>query len=151
MYYEIDKIDQQILALLMNDAQMAYTDIAKKVGVSSGTVHVRMNKLIDAGIVEGSTLQINYGRLGYDLTAFLGVYLEKSSLYSDVVAHLKQIKEITQIYYTTGTYGIFLKIICRDTAHLREVLHDKIQKINGIERTETFIALEESLHRPLFL
>ena len=148
---KLDKIDQQILSLLQKDAQRPFTEIAEQVCVSPGTVHVRMRKLKEAGIVTGSTLKINYATLGFDIKAFLGIYLEKSGLYDDVVGQLREIPEILSIDYTTGDYSIFVKIICRDTNHLREVLHDKIQQVKGIDRTETIISLEETLDREINL
>lgn len=142
---EIDNVDRQILALLIQDATLAYTEIAKKVFVSDGTVHVRMRKMKDMGIIKGSQLMIDYAKLGWDITAFLGIYLDKSSLYDDAAAQLQKIPEVVEMHYTTGIYSVFVKIRCRDTKHLREVLHDKIQKVTGIQRTETFISLEESM------
>ncbi|MEM6737390.1 MAG: winged helix-turn-helix transcriptional regulator [Bacteroidota bacterium] len=147
--YEIDNIDLKILNILSEDAKMPYTEVAKKVFVSGGTVHVRMKKLEEMGVVKGTTLKIDYGKLGYDITCFLGIYLEKSSLYDEVVSKLKEISEIATIRYTTGNYNIFCKIHCKDTQHLRDVLHDKIQKVDGIESTETFISLEESVNKHL--
>ena len=145
--FELDEVDKQILAILMKNAKTPYTDIAKQIHVSSGTVHVRMTKLEEAGIVTGATLTIDYAKLGYDISAFLGIYLDKSSFYEDVANQLKAIPEVVAAHYTTGIYSIFAKIICRDTAHLKEVLHDKIQNISGIQRTETFISLQESINR----
>ena len=145
---EIDNVDLKILSILTEDANMAYTEIAKKVFVSSGTVHVRMKKLEDMGVVKSATLNIDFSKLGYDISAFLGIYLEKSSLYDTVIEKLKGIAEVVSAYYTTGNYSIFAKIICRDTNHLRLVL-DKIQKVDGIDRTETLIVLEESINRPI--
>ena len=145
--YEIDNIDMKILALLTEDAKMPYTEVAKKVFVSGGTVHVRMRKLEEMGIVKGTTLKMDYSKMGYDITAFLGIYLEKSSLYDQVIKRLYDIPEIVKIHYTTGNYNIFIKVHCRDTNHLKDVLHDKIQTVEGIERTETIISLEESLNR----
>lgn len=133
----------------MLNAEQAYTDLAKRLFVSGGTVHVRMKKLRDMGIVKGATLTVDHGKLGYDICAFLGIYLDKSSLYDDVSEELKKIPEVVEAYYTTGLYNIFAKIYCRDTKHLRDVLHDKIQNIAGIQRTETFIALQESIDRPV--
>jgi Lrp/AsnC family transcriptional regulator for asnA, asnC and gidA len=147
--FEIDKLDRQILAILMENAKRAYTDIAQELYVSGGTIHVRMKKLEDAGIVQSYNLTVDYTKLGYDISAFLGIYLDKSSLYDDVAEYLKDIPEIVGAHYTTGLYNIFAKIVCRDTNHLREVLHDKIQKIPGIQRTETFISLQESINRPV--
>lgn len=146
---EIDSLDRQILSTLMHNAKMPYTEIAKKLYVSGGTIHVRMKKLEDAGVVKGYSLDIDYGKIGYDISAFLGVYLDKSSLYDEVARELAKIPEVVEAYYTTGLYSIFIRIICRDTNHLRDILHDKIQKIGGIQRTETFISLQESINRPL--
>lgn len=149
--YEIDNTDIKILEILRDDAKKPFTEVARRVNVSQGTVHVRMAKLEEAGIVEKTTLKLNYARLGYDITAFIGIFLEKSALYDKVVARLKEIQEITSIHYTTGNYSMFVKIHCRDTNHLKEVLHDKMQQVDGIERTETMISLEESLDRNLTL
>lgn len=143
----IDEVDIKILSLLMQNANMPYTEIGKKIHVSGGTVHVRMTKMEEAGIVVGSQLVIDHTKLGWDISAFLGIYLDKSSLYEEVAKQLTEIPEVVSINYTTGIYSIFAKIVCRDTVHLREVLHDKIQKVQGIQRTETFISLEESLNR----
>ncbi|GAB2630982.1 Lrp/AsnC ligand binding domain-containing protein [Belliella aquatica] len=145
---DIDNVDLKIISLLNDDAKTPYTEIAKKVFVSSGTVHVRMRKLEDMGIVKSATLNIDFSKLGYDISAFLGIYLEKSSLYDTVIDNLKQIPEVINAYYTTGNYSIFAKIICKDTNHLRTVL-DNIQKVDGIDRTETLIVLEESINRPI--
>lgn len=149
--YEIDKTDLKILEILRDDAKKPFTEVARRVNVSQGTVHVRMTKLEEAGIVEKTTLKLNHARLGYDITAFIGIFLEKSALYDKVVSKLKEIQEITSIHYTTGNYSMFVKIHCRDTNHLKEVLHDKMQQVDGIERTETMISLEESLDRNLNL
>ena len=149
--YELDNIDLKILEILRDDAKKPFTEVAKKVHVSQGTVHVRMNKMEEAGIIERTTLKLNYGKMGFDITAFIGIYLEKSALYEQVLAKLKGIPEIINIHYTTGNYSMFVKIHCRDTNHLKEVLHEKMQQVEGIERTETMISLEESLDRNLKL
>ena len=150
--FELDPLDYKILEILVKDANLPYTEIGSRLDVSGGTVHVRMKKMESLGIVKGAQLLIYYAKIGWDISAFLGIYLDKSSLYEDVAKQLEQIPEVVNIHYTTGIYSIFAKIICRDTQHLREVLHDKIQRVTGIQRTETFISLEESLIRntPLF-
>jgi Lrp/AsnC family transcriptional regulator, regulator for asnA, asnC and gidA len=148
-YSDIDNTDLRILSLLIENAALPYTEIGKRVFVSGGTVHVRMKKLEQMGIVKGSQLVIDPTKLGWDISAFLGIYLDKSSLYEQVATELEGIPEVVNIHYTTGIYSIFLKIVCRDTGHLREILHDKIQKVNGIQRTETFISLEERINRSI--
>ena len=149
--FEIDKVDLDILSILIENANTPYTDIAKKILVSAGTIHVRMNKLEKMGVVKNATLIIDPIKLGFDLTAFLGIYLEKGSIYNDVIKELQQIPEVVEAYYTTGAYSIFAKIVCRNTEHLRSVLNDNIQPIDGIQRTETFISLEESIKRTVKL
>ncbi|MGN6402628.1 MAG: Lrp/AsnC ligand binding domain-containing protein [Flavisolibacter sp.] len=143
----IDKLDLQIIQQLMHDANVSYAEMGKKLFVSAGTIHVRIKKLQEAGIINGMKFQVDLKKLGYDVIAFIGIYLEKSSLYDTVAKDLKKIPEIVRMNYTTGNYSIFAEIVCKDIAQLRTILHDELQKIKGIERTETFISLEESLNR----
>lgn len=143
-HYEIDNVDLKILEILSKNAKKPYTEVAKLANVSGGTVHVRMRKMEEMGIIQGNTLIIDYARLGFDVTAFIGIFLSKSALYDEVVDELKKIPEIINIHYTTGNYSMFAKIHCRDTRHLKDLLHDKIQRIEGIVRTDTMISLEES-------
>ena len=147
--YEIDNLDIEILNILMEDAFTPYTEIGKKLFVSPGTIHVRMAKMQKLGIVKSPRLHIELNKLGMDVTAFIGVFLVQSDMYDNVVRGLMKISEVISCHYTTGNYSLFLKIVCRDTQHLREVLHDRIQKIEGISRTETLISLEESFDRPI--
>jgi Lrp/AsnC family transcriptional regulator for asnA, asnC and gidA len=115
--------------------------------VSGGTIHVRIKKLQEYNIVKGTRLNVDLKQLGYDITAFVGIYLEKSSLYDQVAKELENIPEIIRLNYITGNYSMFLEIVCKDITQLRYVLHDRLQKIKGIERTETFISLQEGFSR----
>ncbi len=149
--FNLDQTDVKILSYLMEDAKMPYTDIAKALFISSGTVHVRIKKLEEMGVIKSSNLHINQSTMGFDITAFLGIYLSKSSKYSVVAKELEKISEVIELNYTTGMYSMFVKVVCKDTKHLRDLLHDKIQQIEDITRTETFIILEESIIRPIQL
>jgi Lrp/AsnC family transcriptional regulator for asnA, asnC and gidA len=143
----LDKLDFQIIQEMMENAEISYADLGKKLFVSGGTIHVRIKKLQDMNIVKGTKLSVDVRQLGYDVIAFIGIYLEKSSLYDAVAEELKKVPEIVRLNYTTGNYSMFAEIVCRDIAQLRIVLHDKLQNIKGIERTETLISLEESFAR----
>lgn len=149
--FNLDQTDIKILSFLMEDAKMPYTDIAKALSISSGTIHVRIKKLEEMGIIKSSNLHINQDTMGFDITAFLGIYLSKSSKYNVVAKELEKISEVIELNYTTGMYSMFIKVVCKDTKHLRDLLHDKIQQIEDITRTETFIVLEESINRPIQL
>lgn len=143
----LDKLDLQIIQEMMGDAGISYAELGKKLFVSGGTIHVRIKKLEEAGIVKGTKLNVDIKQLGYDVIAFIGIYLEKSSLYDTVAKELQKIPEIVRLNYTTGNYSMFAEIVCKNIQQLRFVLHDELQKIKGIERTETFISLEESFIR----
>lgn len=143
----LDKLDLQIIHAMMEDAGISYADLGKNLFVSGGTIHVRIKKLQEAGIVKGTKLNVDLKELGYDVIAFIGIYLEKSSMYDAVAKELRKITQIVRLNYTTGNYSMFAEIVCKDINQLRFVLHDELQKIRGIERTETFISLEESFNR----
>lgn len=149
--YQIDDLDKRILNFLMEDSRMAYTEIAKNLLISPGTIHVRMGKMEDAGIVECATLRLNSRLLGFDIVAFMGLHLSKGGTFDSVIPKLKKIDEVVEAHYTTGVYGIFLKLVCKNTDHMRDVIREKIQQIEGIDKSETFISLDASIDRGLTL
>jgi len=147
MKENIDETDYKILRILLEDAKLSYQEIGEKVNLSQGAVHARVKKMENSGIIVGSSIKIDVKRLGWDISAFLGIFLEKPELYDHAKNELMQIPEVVSINYTTGNYSMFVKLVCRDTTHLRDVLAERIQKLPGIQRTETIISLDESLNR----
>jgi len=147
----LDEIDLKILNLLLRDAKMTYQEIGKSLFVSQGTVHVRVKKMIENGVIIGSKIIVDHQLLGIGVNAFIGIYLSKSSSYAQVIKHLKKISEVVEVHYVTGIYSILAKIACKDTMHLRDVLSEKVQAIKGIQRTETLISLDQCVNRPLSL
>lgn len=147
----LDDLDKKIIHHMITDGDISYAELGKKLFVSGGTIHVRIKKLQEAGIVKGSKLHVDFNTLGYNVIAFIGIYLEKSSLYDAVAKALKKIPQIIRLNYTTGNYSMFAEVVCKDISELKKVLHDDLQKIKGIERTDTIISLEESFSRPVTL
>jgi Lrp/AsnC family transcriptional regulator, regulator for asnA, asnC and gidA len=147
----IDKLDRKILNILMQDARTPYLEIARSCNVSGATVHLRIQKLEKTGVIRGSRLIVDPAKLGVSICAYLGIYLDRGSHFHEVVTELKKVPEIVECHYTTGIYSIFAKIYCKDTAHLREVLNDKIQAIPMVLRTETLISLDETFERQIIL
>lgn len=143
----LDDIDKQILNILLQDADTPYVDIAKQVHVSPGTVHVRMKNLKNTGLIQGSNLRIDRKLLDLEMVAFVGIYLERSNLYTDVMLKLQEIPEVVQIHYVTGQYNVFIQIICKNNEELHDILHNQIQQIKGVQRTESFISLSQDLER----
>jgi Lrp/AsnC family transcriptional regulator for asnA, asnC and gidA len=148
---EIDVVDREILSMLFKDATMTYADIARKMLVSPGTVHGRVKKMKEEGLIKNTIITVDPKKLGYDITAFIGIILEKSSSYNDVIKVLKRFPEVTEAHFVTGLYSMLAKVVCKNTDQLREILNDHIRPINGIQRTETLLVLEESIKRPITL
>ncbi|WP_320816148.1 Lrp/AsnC family transcriptional regulator [Flavobacterium sp.] len=146
---EIDGIDKEILRHLMQDARKPILQIAKKIGVSGAAIHQRLKKLEQAGVISGSKFVVDVKVLGYSTMAFVGVYLDKAMSNPEAVRELKKIPEVLECHYTTGNWSIFIKIICKDNEHLMQLLNKKIQAINGVSRTETFISLDQQIDRQI--
>lgn len=147
----LDDLDLQILDILIHDSRTPYLEIARQCHVSGGTIHVRMNKMEEMGIIKGTKLIIDNAKLGYDVCCFIGVYLDKASSFNGAVAELNEIKEIVELHYTTGQYSIFIKVICKSIAHLQNLLLNKIQAVHGVQRTDTFISLSQLIERNIEL
>lgn len=146
--YHLDKIDKDIIYMLMDNAKSSLAQISSNVGISTTAVHQRIKKLEQAGVIENSISFLNPRKIGYKVVSYIGVFLDQPSHYHDAVKALKDVNEIVEAHYTTGNYTIFLKVLCRDNDHLMEILN-KLQKLKGVTRTETFISLEQSINRQL--
>lgn len=143
--YLLDEIDHQILDMLIENARTPFTDIAKKLLVSAGTIHVRVKKMEEEGIIKGSTLTIDYEKMGYAFIAHIGIYLDKTNETQNVIQELKKVPNITVAYITAGKYNIFCKVRAKDTNHAKDIIF-AIDAIEGVSRTETMISLEESIN-----
>jgi len=146
--YQLDDIDKEIIYMLMNNAKSSLALISKNVGISTTAVHQRIKKLEYAGIIENSVSFLNPRKIGYKVVSYIGVFLEQPSHYQDAIKALNDVNEVVEAHYTTGNYTIFLKVLCKDNDHLMKILN-KIQKLKGVTRTETFISLEQSINRQL--
>jgi len=142
---KLDEIDHQILDMLIDNTRIPFTDIAKKLLISAGTVHVRVKKMEESGIIRGSSLTLDYKKLGYSFIAYVGVYLNNTSQTQFVLKRINEIPFITVAHITTGKFNIFCKIRARNTEHAKEVIF-KLDEIEGVYRTETMISLEESIN-----
>lgn len=143
--FRLDEIDHQILEMLIDNTRVPFTDIAKKLLISAGTVHVRVKKMEDAGIITGSSLTLDYEKLGYAFIAYVGVFLHNTSQSKFVLERLKEIPYVTVAHVTTGKFNIYCKIRAKNTQHAKEVIF-AIDDIEGVYRTETMISLEESIN-----
>ncbi len=143
--FKLDDIDHKILDMLIDNTRTPFTDIAKKLLISAGTVHVRVKKMEDAGIIKGSSLTLDYKKLGYSFIAYVGVFLQNTSQTKFVLERISAIPYVTVAHITTGKFNIFCKIRAKDTTHAKEVIF-MLDDIEGVYRTETMISLEESIN-----
>ena len=145
MKFKLDDVDHKILDLLIDNSRIPFTDIAKKLLISAGTVHVRVKKMEEFGIIQGASLALDYKKLGYTFIAYIGIFLEKTHLTNFVLDKLESIPYVTVAHITTGRFNIFCKIRSKNTNHAKEIIF-MIDDIDGVSRTETMISLEESIN-----
>lgn len=143
--FKLDEVDHQILDMLIENTRIPFTDIAKKLLISAGTVHVRVKKMEEAGIILGSSLTLNYQKLGYSFIAYVGIYIKNTSQTQFVLQRINNIPYVTVAHITTGKFNIFCKIRAKDTSHAKNVIF-MIDDIEGVLRTETMISLEENIN-----
>jgi len=141
----LDEIDHQILDILIDNTRVPFTEISKRLLISAGTVHVRVKKMEDAGIIKGSSLNLDYVKLGYSFIAYVGIFLEKTQKTEFVLEELNKIPFVTVAHITTGKFNIFCKVRARNTKNAKDIIF-RIDDIEGVLRTETMISLEESIN-----
>ncbi len=150
---KIDNLDRKILQIIMKNARIPSKDVAVECGVSRAAIHQRIQRMIDMNVITGSGYNVNPKVLGYATCTYIGVKLERGSMYRNVVPELEKIREVVECHFTTGPYTMLIKLYARDNQHLMELLNDKIQHIPGVVATETLISLEMSMNReiPVYL
>lgn len=144
MNYQLDEIDKKILDFLVENTRMPFTEIAKQMDVSAGTIHVRVKKMEDAGIILGSSLNIDYSKLKYEFTAYIGILLTKSNKTQEVLKKLVEIPNVIEASVTSGKYNIFCKIRAKNTENAKKIIY-QIDDIPDVMRTESMISMEEFL------
>ena len=146
---KIDSLDRQILEIISQNARIPFKDVAAECGVSRAAINHRVQRLIDLGVIIGSGYHVNPKSLGYRTCTYVGIKLEKGSMYKAVVNELKKIPEIVECHFTTGAYTMLTKVYSRDNEHLMDILNSRIQEIPGVTATETMISLEQSIKKEI--
>lgn len=147
--YQIDDLDRKILSALVENARTPYAELAKLHGVSPATIHVRVEKLKQAGIITGAQITLDPQALGFDVCCFIGINLKSAKDYRRAIEQLNGLPEVTEAYYTTGHYNIFIKVRTRSIEELHQLLINRIQSIDEIQSTETLISLSNPLQRQI--
>mgnify|MGYP003413581999 CR=1 FL=1 len=144
MNYQLDEIDKKILDFLVENTRMPFTEIAKQMDVSAGTIHVRVKKMEDAGMIIGSSLSIDYSKLDFNFTAFIGILLTKSNRTQEVLKELGSIPNVIEASVISGKYNIFCKVKAKNTEDAKRIIY-QIDDIQDVMRTESMISMEEHI------
>lgn len=145
----IDNLDKKILEIITQNARTPFKDVAEVCGVSRAAIHQRVQRMIEMNVISGSGYIVNPKVLGYNTCTYIGVKLEKGSMYKTVIPKLNEIPEVVESHFTTGPYTILVKLYARDNEHLMQLLNDTIQEIDGVVATETMISLSQGVKRPI--
>jgi Lrp/AsnC family transcriptional regulator for asnA, asnC and gidA len=145
----IDKLDRKILEIISQNARIPFKDVAQLCDVSRAAIHQRVQKMIEMKVIAGSGYNINPKVLGFNTCTYIGVKLEKGSMYKNVVPEFEKIPEIVECHFTTGPYTMLIKLYAKDNEHLMKLLNGRIQEIEGVISTETLISLRQSIKRQI--
>ena len=144
---KIDNLDKKILSILSKNARIPFKDVAAECNVSRAAIHQRVQRLIDNNVITGSGFDVNPKSLGYRTCTYIGINLERGSMYKEVVKRLEHIPEVVECHFTTGPYTMLVKLYARDNSHLMELLNNRLQEIEGVISTETLISLRQSIKK----
>jgi len=148
---KIDQLDRKILNILSQNARMPFKDVAAECNISRAAIHQRVQHLIEQGVITGSGFDVNPKSLGYTTCTYVGITLERGSMYRNVVEQLREIPEIVECHFTTGPYTMLVKLYAQDNEQLMHLLNGRLQDIPGVVATETLISLEQSIKREIIV
>lgn len=143
----LDAIDRKILKFLIKNARMPFLEIARECGISGAAIHQRICKLDESGVILGSRLIVDPKMLGFDVCAHIGIIIKDPQQFMQTMEKLRDVPEIVECHFITGSYNILAKLYCLDNEHLMRTIFDGILRIPGVSTTETFISLQEAFQR----
>ena len=149
MIDKIDNLDKKILSILSKNARIPFKDVAAECNVSRAAIHQRVQHLIENGVIMGSVFDVNPTSRGYSTFTYVGITLERGSMYKDVVERLRHIPEVVECHFTTGPYTMMVKLYAKENEQLMHLLNGRLQEIPGVVATETLISLEQSIKREI--
>ncbi|MDL2223994.1 Lrp/AsnC ligand binding domain-containing protein [Bacteroidales bacterium OttesenSCG-928-M06] len=147
-HHQLDELDEKILKMIINNARIPFLEVARACNVSGAAIHQRIQKLTNLGVIKGSEFIVDHDKVGYETSAYMGLYLKNPGQFKKVVDDLQKIPEVVECHYTTGQYDLFIRLYARNNQHLLEIIHSKLQPL-GLARTETLISFREAFRRQI--
>lgn len=149
--YELDSLDSKILKILQREGRKPYLEIARELVVSGGTIHQRIQKMEEAGVLKGFTALIDHGRLGSSVTVMVGLHLKNAKDCTTVLTMMEKFPEVVEAHFTTGNYSLMIKVATRSIQEYYDFLTNKLQALKEIRATESFICLASPMVRDVAL
>lgn len=137
---ELDETDRAILRILQEDARTPFSEVARQIDMSSATVHDRVGRMEEAGVIEGYHAEVDPKAVGYGVSAFVGLRVEQGRE-EDALDRLHDIDGVSEIHLTTGEWDVILRVVAADTDSLRELMFEEIAEMDGFSRSQTMIIL----------
>lgn len=137
---ELDDTDRAILRSLQENARTPFSEIARRIDMSSATVHDRVNRMEEAGVIEGYHARVNPKAVGLDLSAIVGLQVQQGSE-KDTLKRLEGIPGVKEVHLTTGAWDVMMRIFAEDAERLRELMFDNIAQMDGFSRSQTMVIL----------
>jgi Lrp/AsnC family transcriptional regulator for asnA, asnC and gidA len=147
-HHQLDELDEKILKMVISNARIPFLEVARACEVSGAAIHQRIQKLTNLGVLKGSEFIVNHDKLGYETSAYMGLFLKNPEQFKSVVAELDKIPEVVECHYTTGQYDLFIKLYAKNNQHLLQIIHEKLQPL-GLSRSETLISFKEAFRRQI--
>jgi Lrp/AsnC family transcriptional regulator for asnA, asnC and gidA len=137
---ELDETDRAILRILQKDARTPFSEIARRIDMSSATVHDRVGRMEEAGVIEGYHAKVNPREVGLGTSALVGLRVEQGRE-ADALERLRDIEGVQEVHLTTGEWDVMLRVYAADTDALRDLMFDNIAEIEGFSRSQTMVIL----------
>ncbi|MFL6383102.1 MAG: Lrp/AsnC family transcriptional regulator [Nitrososphaeraceae archaeon] len=137
----LDDINLKIIDVLSKDSSVPFVEIAKQIGISDATVHLRVRRLISKGVINKFTLSLDNDLLGYDHLAFIGINI-RPGFADQITEGLSNLEEVLEIHEMHGIFDLFLKIRAKDLNHMRDIIVNKIRRLPNILETELMTVLK---------
>jgi Lrp/AsnC family leucine-responsive transcriptional regulator len=144
----MDEKDRQILRVLQEDARTPQATIGTRVGLSAAAVNERIRRLVSRGVIKGFTVEIDDAQAGIDITAFVDVFIESPRHEAAFVALMDELPEVQECHFVTGDFTCLIKVKVTDRRALRELVLDKINELEGVRQTRTWIVLATPKENP---
>jgi len=138
---ELDDTDREILRILQEDARTPFSEIARRIDMSSATVHDRVNRMKDEGVITGYHAEVDPKALGYDVSAVVGFRVEQGRE-EGVLDRLSAIDGVQEIHLTTGDWDVVARLYANDAEELKDLLFDRIANMDGLLRSNTTVVLD---------